>query len=247
MIEITCQNQVTVIKMARGKVNAMNLEFCQKLASALKTVQEDDSVAAVLMGNDRVFSAGVDLREVVERDNDYLDQYLPALIESFKAVFQFRKPLVAAVSGHAIAGGCILASACDLRLIHDRARIGLPELRIGVPLPNAAIEIMRFAVAPAALRTIVNVGRTYRGQDAVDVGLADEVVSQEQLLEAAVDAALGLTVVPPNVFWLGKQQLRAPVIRNIELNEKAFGQQVLAIWKSPENRKIVEAYVAERL
>lgn len=247
MLTIEYMKQVAVIHMRREKVNAMSLDFCDRLIRTLDDVNSSDAVAAVLIGNDRVFSAGVDLREIVAQDVDFLDTYLPLLSRCFKSVFQFPKPLVAAISGHAIAGGCILASACDLRLIHAGAKIGLPELRIGVPLPSAAIEIMRFAVAPEALRSMVNVGQTYQGDHAVTVGLADRVVGKEEMLDEAVATAEGLTVVPPNVFQLSKQQQRAPAMRNIEANESAFGGQVRSIWKSPENRKIVESYVRERL
>ncbi len=247
MIEITSQDHVAVLRMSRGKVNAMSLEFCQRLISALDEVAQSDAIAAVIVGNGRVFSAGVDLRELVDRDQAHLEQYLPLLKQTFKTAFQFPKPLVAAIDGPAIAGGCVLASTCDLRLIHHRAQIGLPELRIGVPLPSAAIEIMRFAVAPEALRTMVNVGKTYFGEEAVRVGLADCVVEQQAMLDEAVQAAIGLTVVPPNVFHLSKQQQRAPAMRNIAANESEFGQRVDDIWFSAENQQIVADYVRERL
>ena len=251
MIEVQRGDEgIQVIQMARGKVNAMDLEFCQRLIDVLDTLAQDDTVAAILIGNERVFSAGVDLRALVARDNQYLSRYLPKLIECFKAVFNFPKPLVAAISGHAIAGGCVLASACDLRLIRPNAKIGLPELRIGVPLPSAGIEIMRFAVAPEALRAMVNAGQTYQNEEAVRVGLADRVFDQSEMpamLAQAINAAQGLTVVPPNVYRLSKAQQRAPAVRNIDANEAAFGQQVFDIWHSPENRKVVEQYVQERL
>ncbi|MEL7498847.1 MAG: enoyl-CoA hydratase/isomerase family protein [Planctomycetota bacterium] len=248
MIDLNKVDGVALIRLNRGKVNAMSLDFCRRLIETLKMLEADQEViAAVLIGNPRVFSAGVDLREVVAGDHDYIATYLPTLSECFKTVFQFAKPLVAAISGHAIAGGCVLASACDLRLIHAEAKIGLPELRIGVPLPSAGIEIMRFTVAPEALRAMVNVGQTYLGQAAVEVGLADRLVDPSVLEAEAIDAARGLTVVPPNVYRLSKQQQRAPAMRNIEANEAEFEAEVIAIWQSHENRKVVQAYVAERL
>ena len=249
MIETTIhENGVAVVTMARGRVNAMNLEFCEGMATTFEQLAANDQVvAAVLQGNRRVFSAGVDLKEVSGGDDDYLDQYLPALIHCFKTVFQFPKPLVAAVEGHAIAGGCVLATACDFRLIHPEAKIGLPELRIGVPLPSAGIEIMRFAVSPEALRSMVNVGKTFTGVEAVKVGLADGIEEGNPMELKAVEAAKGLTVVPANVYALSKQQQRAPAMRNLLANEADFEQQVFEIWKSEENRKVVQRYVDERL
>ena len=247
MINVKTNGGISVLRMRHGKVNAMDVEFCQALIAELRKLESGDCRAAILTGSDRVFSAGVDLVRLIREDQDYLDKFLPVLIECFQAVFQFPKPLVAAINGHAIAGGCILASACDYRIAHPKARIGIPELRVGVPLPSIAIEIIRFAVATEALQAMVNVGRNYRGHHAVQVGLADQIVASEEVLDSAMTAAKEFLTIPPSVFSISKKQLRAPANRNVHSNEKEFESLVFELWRSDEIQDVIKKYVAERL
>lgn len=247
MINVEIASGIAVIRMNHGKVNAMDLEFCRTLVAELKQIDSGDANAAVLVGNDRVFSAGVDLVTLLEGGQSYREEFLPALVDCFNAIFQFSKPLVAAINGHAVAGGCILATACDRRLIYGKARIGIPELRVGVPVPAIAIEIMRFAAAHEAFQSMFNVGQTYRGDEAVRVGLADAVVKNDQLLELAMAEAKSLLAIPAPVFSITKKQMRAPSIRNAEQNEAEFEAIVFEIWDSQATKEVIQKYVAKRL
>lgn len=247
MLEIESKSGITVIRMDHGKVNAMDLEFCQALTKELLHLAESDCRAAVLTGNDRVFSAGVDLVRLIGEGQPYLNEFLPALTLCFRTIFQFPKPIVAAINGHAIAGGCILATACDQRLIQPRARIGLPELRVGVPLPSIAIEIMRFAVAPQAFQAMVTVGKNYRNDEATTVGLADRVVEKESLMEQAIKAATELTAIPASVFAISKRQMRFPAELQVQASEAEFENSIEALWHSEEIRNEIHLYVNDRL
>lgn len=247
MINVEINSGIALLRMRHGKVNAMDLEFCRALVQELGNQEASGSRAVILTGNDRVFSAGVDLVRVVKEEPGYLDEFLPALTECFNVIFRFPRPIVAAVNGHAIAGGCILATACDYRLAHNKARIGVPELRVGVPLPSIAIEIMRFAVARDALQAMVNVGQSYRNEEALRVGLVDQIVDHEQLMEAANKAVNELLAIPAAAFAISKQQLRAPAIRNVELNESRIESTVRSLWQSEEIRDVIKKYVSERL
>lgn len=236
------------MRMDHGKVNAMDLEFCRLFSKHLEELsQSDDCKAVVLTGKDRIFSAGVDLVRLIGEPVSYLDEFLPELSRCFRTLFEFPKPIVAAINGHAIAGGCILGTACDRRLIHPKARIGLPELRVGVSLPSVAVEIMRFAAAKETFQTMVTVGKNYRGQEAVDVGLADEVMELEKLEACAIDAAEAFTAIPANVFAISKKQMRQPALDLIERNEALFEKQIRALWRTDEIRKEIESYVKNRL
>jgi enoyl-CoA hydratase len=247
MIKVETDSGIAVIQMEHGKVNAMDLEFCQRLTAELQQIESSQTRAAVLIGNDRVFSAGVDLVRILEAGQSYREQFLPALVACFKTIFRFSKPLVAAINGHALAGGCILATACDRRVAHAKARIGIPELRVGVPLPAIAIEIMRFAVATEALQSMVNVGQTFRGAEAIRVGLADLIVPQERLVELAIAEASTLLMIPDSVFSITKRQLRAPAERIVEQNELDFEQDVFELWGSVEIQNVIREYVRKRL
>src|SRR5262245_47747317 len=146
MIELTSHGDIAILRMQHGKANALDLELCVALTKELETFRQSPSRALVIIGSHKIFSAGVDLLRVVEEGAPYVRTFLPAMNGTFETLFSLLKPVVAAVNGHAIAGGCILAGAADRRLMtRDGGRIGLPELLVGLPFPVVPLEIMRFA------------------------------------------------------------------------------------------------------
>ena len=248
MIECTISDGIGLIKMAHGKVNAMSLEFVVALNEQLESLAADDRVKQVIIaGNDRVFSAGVDLKRLISEDLSYLDQFLPELTSMFMNVFEFRKPVIAAITGHAVAGGCVLACAADYRVISNRAKIGVPELRVGVPFPVSGMEIMRWATTASSFRKVINTGATFYGDEAVTVGFADETADAANVLEVAMKATEPFSVVPPDVFRITKRQMHQPVMEKIARGKELFEKEIYRLWRDDQTRGAVSAYVAERL
>ncbi|WP_075083831.1 enoyl-CoA hydratase/isomerase family protein [Mariniblastus fucicola] len=246
MIQLNIESNVATLALADSKVNAMNIEWCQLFSAQLAELEHDDNVRAVVLTSaERVFSAGVDLKRVVAEEPQYVQPFIDSLSKCFRDAFVFPKPLVVAINGHAIAGGCIVASCGDFRVATPRARIGLPELRVGVPLPAIAIEIIRRVASPVALQAMLNSGANYRGKAAVEVGLADEIVEKESLLEAAREHADLLASIPHATFRLMKQQIREPSLVQADRLEEKFGQQVREVWNSSEIRAMIEQYAAK--
>ena len=247
MFDTQQQDEFCIVTMRHGKVNAQDLEFCRELTSVLNELDGNECRGAVLTGQERVFSAGVDLKRLIEEDESYLEEFLPAIINLFETLFGFSKPLVSAINGHAVAGGCIIASACDYRLLAPKAKIGIPELRVGVPLPCVAIEIMRSVAAPSVFQKMVNIGSTYSGELAVRMGLADELVEKENQVDIAMQHLRQLTQIPSRVFTLSKKQLRNPAMNRIREARKAFQDQIFELWRSDEVRSAIRVYVDQRL
>jgi enoyl-CoA hydratase len=246
MFTITREGTVAHLQMAHGKVNAMDVEFCREMIAGLERLAAD-AEAVVLSGNSRAFSAGVDLKRFLSAGPDYVEPFLESLEEVFRAIYCFPRPIVAAIEGAAIAGGCMMACACDYRLIAPLARIGIPELRIGVPLPMTAIEIVRSVALPQAFQRIVQIGATFVGVDAVDVGLADEVVATEAISKRASEVAMEYTSIPRETFEFTKRQLRAPALRRIEANRREFHERFIELWTAPATRQAIAKYVGQRL
>jgi enoyl-CoA hydratase len=246
MIESESQSNIATLTLADGKVNAMSIEWCQLFSAKLAELENDPNVqAVVLTSGERVFSAGVDLKRVVAEEPSYVQPFIDSLCTCFRDAFIFPKPMVVAINGHAIAGGCIIASCGDFRVTHSRVRIGLPELRVGVPLPAIAVEIVRRVASPNALQAMLNSGANYRDQAAVDVGLADSIVDKDALVEDAFDHARRLADIPAATFRVMKQQLRAPSLAQADRLEEKFGQQVRDVWNSHELRAQIAEYVAK--
>ena len=246
MISVTHQSDLATITFADNKVNAMDIEWCGTLTEQLNELENNSGTKAVIVTSaERVFSAGVDLKRVIAEDPDYVLPFIDALSLCFRTAFAFSKPMVAAVNGHAIAGGCIIASCADFRIATPRARIGLPELRLGVPLPANAIEVMRRVATPSAFQAMLNSGANYRDQAAVDAGLADRIVSKEFLMQQTIDQASQLAAIPVGTFRVMKQQIRQESLKRADELELEFGTEVRRLWTSPEIRQTIADYVAK--
>ena len=210
MIHREDHDDVAVLRIEHGPVGAMDLELCTELGQVLRALAADPARAVVLTGTGRSFSAGVDLRRVLDGGGDYVQRFLPALSEMFEAAFALGKPVVAAVNGHAIAGGCVLAAAADVVLMAEgKAGIGLPELKVGVPFPRIALEIMTHRMGEVAARRLVLGAQTLSAQDAVAAGLVDHVVAADDLDARAVTAASDLAALTPSdTFAATKSAMR---------------------------------------
>lgn len=241
MIEIHAVESVWVLTLSSGSVNALDVDLLDEVALAVNDLaRSDDAGALVVTGAGRAFSAGVDLTRVVAGGADYTDRLIPALSEAFEALFTYPGPTVAAVNGAAIAGGCVLACACDRRLITPGARIGVTAVRIGVPFPVAALEIVRYACGDHADAVLLG-GRSYRGAEAVAAGLAHRVVDGD-LREAAVTEATDLGGIPADAYRHTKVQLRAPTMARIR-ESAGLDDEVRRMWGAAETQQRMAAYV----
>ncbi|QDU69010.1 enoyl-CoA hydratase/isomerase family protein [Engelhardtia mirabilis] len=241
MFEREEREGVVVLRLAHGRGNALDLEFLRGITREMCELAH--APAMVLTGREGIFSAGVDLVRLRDGGADYVREFLPALDEAFDALFEFEGPVVAAINGHAIAGGCVLACACDVRVMGEGSgRIGVPELRVGVPFPPAALELIR-RVAPGHVEEIVLRGETYTAQEGLERGLVDEVVPSEEVLDRAVAVAAELARVPRSAFAISKRALRAPTSERIARYRAQTGAEQLRAWSSPEVLGAVDAYV----
>ena len=168
MIELEHRGPVTILHMVRGKGNALDVTFLMALADALTLVERSECGAVVITGSGTVFGAGVDLPALVAGGPEYVREFVPLMTRCFERLIKFPKPLVAAINGHAIAGGAILMLACDLRLsARGKARIGLTEVLVGVQFPAWALEIARFFTPPQHFSELILTGRTWQADEAL--------------------------------------------------------------------------------
>jgi enoyl-CoA hydratase len=240
VIEIRAVGAVRLLTLSSGRVNALDVELLEELTGALRELQRSGADALVVTGAGRVFSAGVDLNRVVEGGAGYTDRLIPALSEAFEALFCYPAPTVAAINGAAIAGGCVLACACDRRLISAEAQIGASEVRVGVPFPVAALEVMRYACGDRAEGALLG-GRVYRGAEAIANGLAHRIVA-EDLVDAAVAEASDLGDIPVDAYRHTKAQLRAPTLARM----RAAGDidaEVRRLWGAEQTQRRIAAYL----
>lgn len=245
MLNVEVRDDVAVVEMQHGRANALDFEFCEAIVAKLDELRQS-ARAIVWTGNGSIFSAGVDLKRVLEEDKGYLHAFLPALSRAFKALYAFPNPMVCAINGHALAGGCIIAVAGDRRIMAEKqGTIGTPELRVGVPFPSMALEMVRQVCGAHADRVLLR-GERHDPKTAKKLGLVDELVPADELLDAAFAAAQDLATINTDIFAVTKWQLREQVfLRLHELEDEE--REVERLWLDPATLDRVRAYVENTL
>ena len=247
MIARSQHEGVLTLRLDHGKASAFDVELLDALTREIDGAAEDVR-ALVLTGTGSIFSAGVDLFRLTRDGPDYVRRFLPLLSRSLRTLFAFPRPVVAAVNGHAIAGGCVIAQAADVRLIADGAgRIGVPELLVGVPFPTVALEIVRFTVPREKVQSLIYTGRTLSAREALGAGLVDELVAPGALPDRAHEVARQLALIPPPVYRLTKQSLRAEALQRIEGAGELQDRAALEVWSAAETHAHVREYLRRTL
>jgi enoyl-CoA hydratase len=247
MIDVRSDGGLAIVAMTHGKANALDTAFCGALATTFRGLEADTNVQAVILtGRGSIFSAGVDLIRALDGGPDYFKTFLPALHRLYETVFWFPKPVVAAINGHAVAGGCVLAAAADRRLMPgDGGRIGVTELRVGLPFPSLAFEIMRHVSAPHRFAEIIFGAATYAASAARELGLVDEIVEAAALMDEAARAARTLAALSPDAFALSKRHMRQSVADRLRAHGEQVDAAVQKHWTAPETFARIRDY-AER-
>ena len=248
MIDIKTDTGIAVLTLSHGKANALDIEFCEALAARFSELRRSAAKAVVVTGQGRIFSAGVDLKRLSEGGADYVRKFLPVLHKLYDAVFYHPKPVVAAINGHAIAGGCVLACCADRRIMaRESGRVGVTELLVGVPFPALAFEIVRFAVPSRHLAEFTLSGATYTSDVALQRGWIDEVAEPADLIADAVAVAQELALLSPAAFAQTKAQIRQPVVERLQRSGEATDKAVTDIWAAPDTLRYIRDYVARTL
>lgn len=211
---------LAVVRIEREHGNAIDSGLLEGLLAAARRAEADPEVRGVLLGaRGGLFSPGLDLIDLVHYDRPAMRRFMARFSECLMAWYALSKPVVAALSGHAVAGGCVLALVADLRILQAGASIGLNEMKVGVPLPYGVVRIVRNAVRRDRLEEMALFGRNYSGPDAMAVGLVHEVHDAEGFEAYCLERLEDLASRPRRAFAATKRYLRSGVVD--ELREEA--------------------------
>ena len=243
MIERKDAGGIRTLKLAHGKVSAMDIELGEAFLNEMQDALDPSVKAVILTGSGSSFSAGVDLFRVLKDGPEYGRRFLPVLDNLLRAALTLPKPMIAAINGHAIAGGCILAATCDHRIMSEgAARIGIPELAVGVPFPALPLQIMSARVADGPLRDLVYTGRTVLIDEAKALGLIDEKCPSGMLMDRAMEIAERLLAIPAGAFALTKQAFYTPILeRTKQLAD--MNARVVDAWLQQHTYDTIRAYL----
>jgi enoyl-CoA hydratase/carnithine racemase len=184
------EGAVGTIRLDRPKMNALNAQVQEEIrACALEATARTEVRAVVIYGGERVFAAGADIKEM--KDMSYVDMLARAgaLQDCFQTVARIPKPVIAAITGYALGGGCELSMCADFRVVADNAKMGQPEILLGVIPGAGGTQRLTRLVGPAKAKDIVFTGRFVDAQEALAIGLADVVVPADQVYVKAVEMA----------------------------------------------------------
>lgn len=245
-MQIVLEGHTAVLHLRGGKANAMNEAFLRGLGRLFDEVAQSAARAVVITGYDKFFSAGLALPVLIDLPRDEMRAFMALFGETMLRVFACPLPVVAAINGHAIAGGCVLALQADVRLMADGPlRIGLNETQLGIGLPPVVTEPLRLAVPASSLVPLALQGLLVAPGEALRMGLVDELCAADQVLPRALARADELGRIPPAAFAQVKAALRQPARMAIEAARDRDGDAWLDSWYAPAAQALLRAAVAK--
>lgn len=246
-VSVSKSSGTATLTLTRNKVNALNDKVVKKLHDTFKKLEKDsDTKALILTGSDSFFSFGFDIPQLLTYSRENFTKFLKEFTELYTYMFTYPKPIIAAINGHAIAGGCMLALACDKRImVEGKAKISLNEITFGASIFSGSTEMLRFCVGSKNATEILYSGDMYNVQNAFNIGLIDQITTNEKLIKDAESIALNLGNKLTGTFASLKLLLRAPIAEEMRKRENQSIQNFVDIWYSHstyENLKKIKIY-----
>lgn len=227
------------------KLNALSLDLMKQLVEALETFDQDDNIHVILLtGNDRAFAAGADINDMVEATP--VEQYKRNQFARWDRIRRVMKPIVAAVSGFALGGGCELAMLCDVIVASDTAQFGQPEINIGVMPGAGGTQRLTRAVGKATAMDVVLTGRFLTADEALRAGLVSRVVPREHYYTEALKLAHDMAKKPPIALRLAKEAVlhayEAGLTEGLDYERKLF----FMLFATEDQKEGMRAFVEKR-
>jgi enoyl-CoA hydratase len=237
---------VGLVTMNRPKaLNALSAQLIAEIEAALSELDGDDTIGAlVLTGSDKAFAAGADIREMVERD--FISATASDFIAPWQKIAEHRKPLIAAVAGFALGGGCELAMMCDLILAADTARFGQPEINLGtIPGAGGTQRLIR-AIGKAKAMELILTGRTMDAAEAERSGLVARVVPAAELIEEAVRVGETIAAKSRPIVAMAKDAVNAAYEASLSEGLRIERRLFYATFATADRHEGMSAFVEKR-
>ena len=238
-VEVRRVDNSAVLTLHRGKVNALNGALVGEFQARLDDLAADDSVGAVVLtARGKFFSFGLDVPELYSMPKQDFADFLRAFTHLYTTLFVYPKPVIAALNGHAIAGGCMLAIACDRRLMAEgRAKMALNEITFGSTVFAGSVEMLRACVGQRSAEEVLLSGAMFDSHRALAVGLVDAVVPADELMDLALEEARVMADRSGPAFMNMRRLLRGPIAETMRSREGESIAEFVDIWYSEATRE----------
>lgn len=245
-ILIENRDRVGLVRLNRPEaMNALNPTILRELMEALEVFDVDESIGAmVVAGNEKVFAAGADIKEMAEASEEQMRQ--SSFINSFDRIRKIQKPVIAAVSGWALGGGCELAMSCDMIVASEKARFGQPEITIGVIPGAGGTQRLTLAVGKAVAMEMVLNNRALSAQEAFQFGLVNRVVPVESYLQEAISLADEIASRAPVAVLAGKEAVNKVFESSLTDGLSTEKELFYRLFSTDDQKEGMQAFIEKR-
>jgi enoyl-CoA hydratase/carnithine racemase len=244
-LQININNGVAIIMLDRGRSNPINHQMVVDLTNAIKELEADKEVGGVIItGKPGFFSSGIDLMEAYDYNEAQVKQFWTDFLALPQALAAFKKPLVAAVSGHSPAGGCVIALCCDYRIMAEgQFIIGLNEIPVGIIVPDSIFNLYSFWLGQNKAYQYIMEGKLLTVAEALETGLVDAVVPEEELMASAEKKIRTYMQMNRTAWSTSKMNLRKELINKLNSDQTENLNIMLKQWWAPAIRKGLETMI----
>jgi len=237
---------VALIRLNRPKeLNALNLQLMAELRDTLALLDKTDAVRVIILtGNEQAFAAGADIKQMADRSA--IDMLLIDQFSTWDQVRKTKKPMIAAVSGFALGGGCELAMTCDMIIASESARFGQPEIKIGVMPGAGGTQRLTKAIGKAKAMELVLTGRMLTADEALFYGLVNKVVPVEMYLREAIALALEIAQMSPIAAQLAKEAVNRSFETHLDEGLVLERKNFYLTFASEDQKEGMKAFVEKR-
>jgi len=245
-ILVETQGRVGIIRLNRPQaLNALNKALIAELTQAIETFDADEKIGCMLItGNDKAFAAGADIKEMA--DKPFIDAYLGDFVSNWNVAARVRKPIVAAVAGFALGGGCELAMQCDIVIAADTAKFGQPEIKLGVIPGIGGTQRLARAVGKAKAMDLILTGRMMDAAEAEKSGLVARLVSPEKLMDEAMKVAETIANMSLPAVLAGKEAVNRAFEGGLS-EGMAFERRIFhSLFATEDQKEGMKAFIEKR-
>ncbi|HJP03701.1 MAG: enoyl-CoA hydratase/isomerase family protein [Gammaproteobacteria bacterium] len=244
MLDVKEHENVIEISMQRPPVNAMNQEFVDAIADSINHYVREGADALILSGREGLFSAGIDVPELLELDHDDVNEFWTRFFVLMNTVAGCQVPVVAAITGHSPAGGAVLALHCDYRVAtRGKFNIGMNEVQVGLPVPRNLIAALEYVVGNRQAALLSSSGALIRPDKALEIGLVDELADPGEVVTCALGWLKEMLALPPIAMNKTRLAAKSALLERAAENT-AYARVATDYWFSDETQTTMKQLVA---
>ncbi len=233
-IQISKSDEIATVTLNRGKVNALNEVMVEEIHDCFVNLENDKKIKAVILtGHGQFFTFGFDIPEFLSYSKDDFTRYITKFTKLYTYIFLFPKPVIAALNGHTMAGGCMIATACDYRImVSEKAKIALNEISFDSSVLAGSVEMLKYCAGQKNAESILYSGALYPADEALRLGLVNQVSSGDNFTDEVREIALDFAKKDGTAFSSIKRLLRKSIADEMIKREKDSIKEFVDIWYS---------------